>query len=101
MQKARSDDTTSKWFKHSSADRVSTKTVVVTQLKKQYPNLHLTVTSQSNLLGFAAAGHAEFSVVADGNGELPTAIDDTEYIAPARRLDPSPGYLVVWQTFAK
>lgn len=102
MQKSSGDKTTSKWFRHSSADRISTKAIIVTQLKKQYPNLDLTITSRAtNLLGYAAAGFAQFNLVADESGEFPSSIDDTEYIPAARRLDPSPGYLVTWQSFAK
>lgn len=95
------DSTTSKWYKHSSADRVSTKTIIVTELKKQYPSLSLTITSRTNLLAYAAAGHAQSTLITDGAGDFPASIDDTEYIPAARRLDPSPGYLVSFQSFAK
>lgn len=101
MQKASGDRTTAKWYKHSTADRISTKTVIVTELKKQYPNLHVTITSSSNLIAYAAFGHADYKVISDEHGDFPASIADTEYIPPARRLDPSPGYLIVFSSFAK
>jgi len=102
MQRSSGDRTTAKWYKHSSADRISTKTVIVTELKKQYPNLNVTITSpRSNLIAYAALGHAEYKPINDEHGDFPASIADTEYIPPARRLDPSPGYLIVFSSFAK
>lgn len=102
MQKANGDKTTARWFNHCSSDRISTKTVILKQLKDQYPSLNITVTSRaSNLLGYAAAGHADMTLVTDDSGDFPASVDETGYFPAPRRLDPSPGFLVVAQSFAK
>jgi hypothetical protein len=106
MQKAsgkgNGDKTTSTWYKHSSADRISTKTIILKQLKDQYPNLHVTLTNTfTNIFGFAAAGHAEVTPITDDSGDFPASINEIGYVPSARRLDPSPGFLVVRQSYAK
>lgn len=65
------DQTTRKWFQHSSGMRISSTTVIATELKRQYPKLKLTITRQhhTDILGFAGAGHAQLSPVSDTSGD--------------------------------
>ncbi|KAL8759973.1 MAG: hypothetical protein Q9184_003456 [Pyrenodesmia sp. 2 TL-2023] len=93
---------------HSTGPRVNTNTVLTSALRKEYPDLHLTITSTyaSDLLGFAAAGHAVATPsstpdeslsnheTASSSTELPSDLKWRRYIAPLKRDSLSPGYLV-------
>ncbi|KAM7187285.1 P-loop containing nucleoside triphosphate hydrolase protein [Naviculisporaceae sp. PSN 640] len=102
-----SENTTRQFFQHSSATRVNTDAVIATALKKQYPNLDLVVspTYNVNLIGFAAAGHATYTRIADDDagsgGKVPDNLSWLGYVPPARRLDGSPGFLAESVQFAK
>ncbi|KAL8765840.1 MAG: hypothetical protein Q9209_007199 [Squamulea sp. 1 TL-2023] len=118
---ARSDDPIyNTFYSNSTATRINTNVVLTTALRKQYPNLHLTIsqTYSSDLLGFAAAGHASAIPATQLNdGEensnsasstsLPSDLKWRRYIPPPARVSESPGilidsvkfgrYIYVWQ----
>lgn len=97
------DGPTSAFFRHSSAKRVSTDTVIAKSLKAQYPNLELVVAPiwAVDLLNYASAGHASFSLVEDVGGDLPSSLIWKVYVPPGRRIDGSPGALSHQVQFAK
>ncbi|KAL8940264.1 MAG: hypothetical protein Q9211_002362 [Gyalolechia sp. 1 TL-2023] len=91
------------FYKFSTAPRTNTDTVLVSALRKQYPKLHLTITPiySSNLLAFAAAGHA--TATPSDHALLDQACDPDStlselkwrwYLPPARRVSDSRGTLV-------
>ncbi|KAI4089464.1 MAG: hypothetical protein LQ344_005378 [Seirophora lacunosa] len=95
------------FYHNSTAPRISTNTVLASALRKHYPDLHLTITStySSDLLGFAAAGHAFVTPCSTPDEPpshheplSPTAIPSDlrwrRYIPPAKRDSSSSGYLV-------
>ncbi|CCC05160.1 hypothetical protein SMACR_07897 [Sordaria macrospora] len=101
-----SEKTTAKFFNHASARRIDTQCVIATTLKRQYRNLELTIAPlySSNLLGFAAAGHATVTPLTEDFGsdnKYPNTLSTTNYVPPARRIDNSPGFLVKDIIFAK
>ena len=104
---AAGDHTAAAFFAHSSARRVCTDTVIVEALRKQYPELKLTVAPSSacNLLGFASSGHATLTPIGDPD-DSPAAgysasLKWRQYLPPARRMDKSPGALVDKVQFGK
>jgi transitional endoplasmic reticulum ATPase len=103
MEARTPDETTKAWFQHSNASRVSTTSVIATALKKQHPGLALTITSErsSEILSFAAAGHATYSDIHDNGGDLPGQLQQTNYLPPATRIDESPGALAMNVIFGK
>ncbi|KAF2755194.1 P-loop containing nucleoside triphosphate hydrolase protein [Pseudovirgaria hyperparasitica] len=96
--RAGGDEVSREYLQHSSAQRINTDIVIVEALRKEYPELRLTVTPASNvdLFVYASAGHASV-----------TPVDDSEswtwrvYAPPARRLDGGSGTLVVDVKFGK
>lgn len=93
---------------HSTAPRVNTNTLLASALRKQYPDLHLTITStySSDLLGFAAAGNAIATPSSTSDESPPNAVETSSsstdlpsdlkwrrYIAPSKRASVSLGYL--------
>lgn len=101
-----SEKTTAKFFNHASARRIDTQCVIATSLKRQYPNLELTIAPiyTTNLLGFAAAGHATITPLTEDLGsdnKYPTSLCTTNYVPPPRRIDNSPGFLIKDIIFAK
>ena len=94
------DATFAEFIHHSSGLRASTDTVTTDALRTQYPDLHLTVSSQysCNLLAFAAAGNASCTPV-DANDD--TALKWRTYFPPARRLDGEDGRLGEMVIFEK
>jgi hypothetical protein len=93
---------TAEYYNHNTATRVSTNTVVARALKAQYPSLELTITPShaSPVLAFAAAGHAEYTRIADNDVNLP-ALRQKNYHPPARRLDGNQGALSEVTLFGK
>lgn len=73
------------YFEHSSAPRVNTDIVVIEALRREYPQLHLSVApkSPSDLLAFAAAGHAAAAPIDQEEDRLSWR----HYVPPARRLN--------------
>ncbi|KAF1827891.1 P-loop containing nucleoside triphosphate hydrolase protein [Dissoconium aciculare CBS 342.82] len=81
-----------KYFDHASAPRVNTDIIVVEALRREYPQLHLTVVPQfnCNILGFAAAGNAAAAPIDSEQDRLSTRT----YSAPPSRLDESREYVI-------
>lgn len=79
------NETARQYFDHSSAQRVNTDAVVVEALRREYPRLHLTVVPQqsSNLLAYAAAGHAAVAPLGSAKDTLQSKL----YVPAARRLN--------------
>jgi transitional endoplasmic reticulum ATPase len=87
------DATTQRYFDHADAPRVNTDVVLTRALREQYPQLELVVTpgvSYANLLRFAAAGHASITPVT-ADSRLPSSLQWTVYIPPARRAEDDDG----------
>lgn len=88
------------FYYNSTAPRTNTNVVLNSALRKGYPNLHLTIspTYSSNLLGFAAAGHASASPASTSSESestsLPTDLKWRRYIPPPARVSSSPGILI-------
>lgn len=94
------DVTTERYFDHSDAHRVSTDAIITRSLKKQYPQLELVVVPGVDLLNFAASGHATATPLEDDSA-LPSSMQWTVYMPPARRIDGSNGALGTAVVFAK
>ncbi|KAI0892634.1 P-loop containing nucleoside triphosphate hydrolase protein [Annulohypoxylon nitens] len=90
------------YFDHSTAKRVNTDCVIVQALRREYPNLELVVAPEgsSNLLAYASAGHASFSVIED-NSTLPSVVSWKVYTPSARRIDGGKGVLADRIIFGK
>lgn len=88
------------FYDNSTAPRINTNVVLNSALRKEYPNLHLTIspTYSSDLLGFAAAGHASASPASTSpdfqSTSLPTDLKWRRYIPPPARVSSSPGILI-------
>lgn len=100
--KGSGDKATTSYFEHSSAKRINTDSVFTSAIKKQYPGLDLVVVSedQCNLLAFASAGHATFNAIHD-KGDVPSSMEMTVYLPPARRMDGDKGQLGEAVVFGK
>ena len=87
------------WVKNASAPRVNTNAVIVEALRKEYPELHLTVVSAYNndLLSYAAAGYLSIAPIDKEHDRVTWR----EYLAPANRLHGGEGILVDDIKFAK
>lgn len=98
-----SQPATEAYFNHSSAKRVNTDTVIVRALQQEYPNLELLIAPEatSNLLAYASAGHASFSVIEDVGHSLPSLVSWKVYLPPARRIDGGTGILADRIVFGK
>lgn len=72
------------FFSHSSAPRVHTDEVIAEALRKQYPELHLTLISRCDFLGYANAGLATATPV-DSEGAKPEDLRYRSYLNPGRR----------------
>lgn len=96
--------TASRFYEHSSANRINTEAVIADAVRAEYPQLHLTVVPQfnCNLLGYAAAGHAGLAPIDKEQDRLNWRL----YLPPAKRLYGSGGladdiklgkYLLDWK----
>ncbi|KAF5573958.1 ATPase [Fusarium pseudocircinatum] len=101
------DGATSSYFEHSNGKRINTDLVFTAALKKQYPELNLVVVPQNSdmgpscdLLAFAAAGYATVTPIQD-KGDLPSSLEWTVYLPPARRMDGNKGALGETPIFGK
>lgn len=79
------NDTSRRYFEHSSAERINTDAVIVDSVRKDYPDLHLTVcpSRTCNILAFAAAGHAGIAPIDNARDRLAWR----DYLSPANRLN--------------
>ncbi|KAK4184240.1 putative transitional endoplasmic reticulum ATPase [Podospora australis] len=99
------DPATTAFFSHSSAPRISTDAVIAAALKKQYPNLHLSIVPSQTVdfLGYAqATDHASFQqLTPEASGILPADLTWKIYLPPTRRIDGSQGGIVTDVLFGK
>lgn len=81
----RQNEVATAFFEHSSAPRINTDAVVVEALRREYPQLHLTVTPRQScdLLSYARAGHAAAAPIDQEKDRLIWSV----YRPAARRLD--------------
>jgi transitional endoplasmic reticulum ATPase len=101
---AAADSAAEAFFHHSEAQRVSTDTVIAQSLRRQYPELKLTIlpVRSCNLLSYAAAGFATVAPLEDpGSDPAFASLTWTRYAAPARRLDGGKGVVLEEAKFAK
>lgn len=98
-----SDITTRRYFSNASGRRVNTACVVLETLHYQYPDLHIVVSPErgSNLLDFAAAGHARAELIDSDAARFPESLKYKTYVPPARRLDDEEGRLAGWVDYGK
>lgn len=96
------DEAARQFFDNSTAKRINTDAVIAQSLKTQYPSLELVIVPsyRVNLLGYASAGHANFTLLDEPDGS-PSSLTWTVYLPPARRIDNSPGSLGQEVQFAK
>ena len=90
------DRGTRKYFAHYSASTTDTVTTLAATLHQQFPDLALTIAAQysSDLLSYAAAGHATCTPISDEDSSgLPPRVVETSYLPPPRRLDGNEGYV--------
>ncbi|KAG2165457.1 P-loop containing nucleoside triphosphate hydrolase protein [Aureobasidium pullulans] len=93
------NETSNVYFEHSSGVRVDTNAVLIEAIRREYPQLHLTVTPTyaCDLLQFAAAGKAAAAPIDKENDRLYVR----HFLAPARRLDGGNGRIVDDVKFGK
>lgn len=79
------NETARTFYDHSSANRVNTDVVLVEALRREYPQLHLTIVPvfTCNLLAFASSGDAAVIPADSAKDRLVW----TSYAPPSRRLD--------------
>ncbi|CAD0084104.1 unnamed protein product [Aureobasidium vineae] len=93
------NDTSNAYFEHASGIRVDTNAVVMEAIRREYPQLHLTVipVNSCNLLAFAASGKAAAAPIDKENDRLYVR----DFAPPARRLTGENGRLVDSVKFGK
>lgn len=97
------DETTNEFFKHSSAPRVNTDTVIARSLQKQYPNLALSIAplSYCDLMAFAASGHAVCTPIEEQRESGPASLEWKAYLPPPRRINGGDGFVAKIPIFKK
>nr|OQN96927.1 hypothetical protein B0A51_19023 [Rachicladosporium sp. CCFEE 5018] len=87
------------YFEHATAPRINTDAVLVTALRAEYPNLHLTVVPHTSidLFGYARAGNAGLAAIDSEKDRLTWR----RFISPATRLDGDTGDLGTELKFGK
>jgi len=91
------------FYKNSTGTRINTVEVLVEAVRKQYPELYLSLLQPyvCNLLYYAAAsGHATATPI-DATNASPENLKYRTYVAPAKRIDSNPGYLADAVEFGK
>lgn len=90
------------FYHNSTAERINTDEIIVEAIRKQYPDLHLSITPQRycDILGYAASGHAQ-AVPTDADDSLSATLKWKFYYPPARRSDKSLGALAESVQFGK
>ena len=99
-----SDATSREFYHHTTGQRVFTDAVIADSLRKQYPNLPLTIVPISVLgypcdfLSYAASGHAKVTpITTDGMDALSWRF----FVPPARRMDGDAGLVAENVIFGK
>lgn len=90
------------FYSNATASRINTNEVLVEAIRKQYPELHLTITltRNTNLLNYAAAGYAS-AIPVDADNSITENLKFRMYIAPSKRLEGGSGSLVDSIQFGK
>ncbi|KAK5135082.1 hypothetical protein LTR08_005607 [Meristemomyces frigidus] len=93
------NDAARQYYEHASAPRTNTDVVVVEALRKEYPDLHLSVIPRQscNLFAYAAAGHASMASIDKEKDRLSWRA----FIPPSNRLHGERGALSDVVKFAK
>ena len=93
------NETSNAYFEHASGLRVDTSAVLIEAIRREYPQLHLTVTpvNSCNLMAFAASGKAAAAPIDKENDRLYLR----DFVPPARRLTGEDGRLVDSVKFGK
>jgi len=93
------NETSNTYFEHASGVRVDTNAVLMEAIRREYPQLHLTVTpvNSCNLLAFAASGKAAAAPIDKENDRLYLR----DFAPPAKRLTGDNGRLVDSVKFGK
>lgn len=93
------NDTAATYYEHSSAPRVNTDVVFVEALRREYPQLHLSIVPRQtcDLIGFANSGNGALAPIDKETDRLSWRI----YREPARRLDGYQDALVESVKFGK
>lgn len=78
------NDTAHAWFEHASAPRIDTDTILVSSLRAEYPELHLTVvpTYSCDILAYVTAGNGGIAPIDSEKDRLSWR----SYLPPASRL---------------
>ncbi|KAI5197470.1 P-loop containing nucleoside triphosphate hydrolase protein [Aureobasidium subglaciale] len=86
------NETSNAYFEHASGVRVDTSAVLIEAIRREYPQLHLTVTPafEANLIQFAASGNAALAPIDKENDRLYIK----NFAPPTRRLDGDNGRLI-------
>lgn len=95
---------TQAFFDHNSAPRTNSSATIAAALKKQYPTLQLTIINAAlvSLFGFASdTGEATVTPLKDDGHSLPSSLEQTVYIPPARRSEGSAGIIATQRSFGK
>lgn len=100
------DGVAAEFFHHSSARRVNTDVVLIEAIRRQYPELTLTIApldygEGANFLSYASAGHASARKLEDDSDKIHRAIEWKVFFPPARRLDQRPGVVETIVQFGK
>ncbi|KAF2201515.1 ATP-dependent Zn protease-like protein [Delitschia confertaspora ATCC 74209] len=102
---SREDHSSRAYFHHSSAQRISTDSVLAEALRTQYPNLNLIIAPQDSLhlLSYASAGFATATPLDDSTADsvYGATLKWRTYIPPSRRLDSHAGVMVDNVIFGK
>lgn len=90
------------FYHNSTAARVNTDEVIVEAIRKQYPDLNLSITPQSycDVLGYAASGNAQ-AIPTDADDSLSASLKWKLYHPPAHRSDDFLGVLAESVQFGK
>lgn len=90
------------FYHNSQGQRINSDAVIVEALRKQYPELHLTIIPMYNcdFLGYTSSGQAR-AVPADTDDGLSQTLKWRCYSSPARRLDGLSGYVYDEVKFGK
>ncbi|KAI5252028.1 P-loop containing nucleoside triphosphate hydrolase protein [Aureobasidium subglaciale] len=93
------NETSNAYFEHASGVRVDTNAVLIEAIRREYPQLHLTVIPafEANLIQFAASGNAALAPIDKENDRLYIK----NFAPPTRRLDGDNGRLVDEIKFGK
>jgi hypothetical protein len=91
------------YLHNAEAPRINTDSLILSSLEQLYPEQRITIVPEQscNFLAFAAAGHAIALPDPDTNATASGPLEWLIYVAPASRLDGSPGVVASSVRFGK